>query len=154
MRRVVGARRLLGARRLSTFASAAGVEIRNVYCIGRNYAAHARELNNPVPTEEPVIFLKSSTSVRPDAFVEAPSASNSAWASGPLAYEHETFSYEAELVLLVGEHVPLGALGLNAPRHAPHQGWHRPKQLARDTMVALPGPQRGDRAWRYTPNHR
>ena len=52
------------------------------------------------------------------------------------------------------KHVPLGALGLNAPRHAPHQGWHRPKQLARDTMVALPGPQRGDRAWRYTPNHR
>ena len=81
-----------------TFASAAGVEIRNVYCIGRNYAAHARELNNPVPTEEPVIFLKSSTSVRPDAFVEAPSASNSAFASGPLAHEHETFSYEAELV--------------------------------------------------------
>ena len=98
------------SRRLSTFASAAGVEIRNVYCIGRNYAAHARELNNPVPTEEPVIFLKSSTSVRPDAFVEAPSASNSAFASGPLAHEHETFSYEVELVLLVGKHLPLGAL--------------------------------------------
>ena len=49
--------------------------------------------------------------------------------------------------------VPLGALGSNAPRHAPHQGWHRPKQLSRDTMVALPGAQ-GDRAWRYTPNHR
>ena len=29
-----------------------------VYCIGRNYAEHAQELNNPVP-DEPVIFLKS-----------------------------------------------------------------------------------------------
>ena len=33
-----------------------------VVCVGRNYAAHARELNNPVPTE-PVLFIKPSTSV-------------------------------------------------------------------------------------------
>jgi hypothetical protein len=51
------------------------------------------------------------------------------------------------------KHVPLGALGLNAPRHAPHQGWQRPKQLSRDTMQTLPRSQ-GDRTWRYTPNHR
>ena len=28
-----------------------------VVCVGRNYAAHAKELNNPVP-DEPVLFLK------------------------------------------------------------------------------------------------
>lgn len=27
-----------------------------VVCVGRNYAAHVRELNNPVPTE-PVLIL-------------------------------------------------------------------------------------------------
>lgn len=35
-----------------------------VVCIGRNYADHARELNNPVPTE-PILFIKPATSVVP-----------------------------------------------------------------------------------------
>lgn len=30
-------------------------------CVGRNYAQHAKELNNPVP-EQPLLFLKPSTS--------------------------------------------------------------------------------------------
>jgi 2-keto-4-pentenoate hydratase/2-oxohepta-3-ene-1,7-dioic acid hydratase in catechol pathway len=33
-----------------------------VVCVGRNYAAHARELNNPVPSE-PVLFIKPNTSI-------------------------------------------------------------------------------------------
>jgi len=33
-----------------------------VVCIGRNYADHAKELDNPVPTE-PLLFIKPSTSV-------------------------------------------------------------------------------------------
>ena len=33
-----------------------------IICIGRNYAAHAKELNNPVP-KEPVIFLKPDTAL-------------------------------------------------------------------------------------------
>ena len=37
--------------------------VRNVYCIGRNYAEHARELGNEVPTS-PVVFLKSTASLR------------------------------------------------------------------------------------------
>lgn len=31
-----------------------------IVCIGRNYAEHARELNNPVP-DEPLLFIKPST---------------------------------------------------------------------------------------------
>ena len=72
-------------------------EVRNVWCIGRNYAAHARELGNAVPTEEPVIFLKASSACRP-------------LSAGPIAFESETFHHEIEMVLLVGEHVPLGGL--------------------------------------------
>lgn len=35
-----------------------------VVCVGRNYVAHARELNNPVPTH-PLLFMKPSTSLQP-----------------------------------------------------------------------------------------
>jgi 2-keto-4-pentenoate hydratase/2-oxohepta-3-ene-1,7-dioic acid hydratase in catechol pathway len=33
-----------------------------VVCIGRNYAAHAKELNNPIPST-PILFMKPSTSM-------------------------------------------------------------------------------------------
>lgn len=33
-----------------------------VLCVGRNYAAHAKELNNPVP-KKPIIFIKPNTAV-------------------------------------------------------------------------------------------
>ena len=72
----------------------ATVAARNVYCIGRNYAAHARELGNEVPTA-PVVFLKSTASLRP-------------LASGPLAFSDEVFHHEAELVVLIGSRVELG----------------------------------------------
>jgi len=39
-----------------------GSDIRNVYCIGRNYALHAAELGNAVP-EEPMVFMKPSHAV-------------------------------------------------------------------------------------------
>jgi 2-keto-4-pentenoate hydratase/2-oxohepta-3-ene-1,7-dioic acid hydratase in catechol pathway len=35
-----------------------------VVCVGRNYAEHARELNNPVPTE-PILFIKPAGSLVP-----------------------------------------------------------------------------------------
>ena len=33
-----------------------------IICIGRNYASHAKELNNPIP-KEPVIFMKPDSSI-------------------------------------------------------------------------------------------
>jgi 2-keto-4-pentenoate hydratase/2-oxohepta-3-ene-1,7-dioic acid hydratase in catechol pathway len=38
------------------------IEVGTIFCIGRNYAGHARELNNPVPAE-PVVFTKPVTSL-------------------------------------------------------------------------------------------
>lgn len=35
-----------------------------IICIGRNYADHAKELNNPIP-EEPVIFMKPESALLP-----------------------------------------------------------------------------------------
>ncbi|SFT21111.1 fumarylacetoacetate hydrolase family protein [Paenibacillus sp. BC26] len=38
--------------------------IRNIYCVGRNYALHAKELGNDVP-EEPMIFSKPTHALHP-----------------------------------------------------------------------------------------
>ena len=38
------------------------LEVENIFCIGRNYAEHAKELNNPIPTS-PVVFIKPTSSV-------------------------------------------------------------------------------------------
>jgi 2-keto-4-pentenoate hydratase/2-oxohepta-3-ene-1,7-dioic acid hydratase in catechol pathway len=36
--------------------------IQNIWCVGRNYSLHAKELNNPIP-ERPMFFLKSGACV-------------------------------------------------------------------------------------------
>lgn len=66
-----------------------------IICIGRNYAEHAKELNNPVPTV-PVIFMKPDTAILKD--------------NKP--FYHPEFSkdihYELEIVLKVskeGKHI-------------------------------------------------
>jgi 2-keto-4-pentenoate hydratase/2-oxohepta-3-ene-1,7-dioic acid hydratase in catechol pathway len=66
-----------------------------IICIGRNYADHAKELNNPVP-KEPVFFLKPDTALIPvrNPFV-IPSFSNDV-------------HYEVELVIKInrlGKHI-------------------------------------------------
>jgi 2-keto-4-pentenoate hydratase/2-oxohepta-3-ene-1,7-dioic acid hydratase in catechol pathway len=60
-----------------------------VFCIGRNYAAHAAELGNPLPAE-PVVFMKPASSLVP---LGAPL---------PLPRDRGPVHHEAELVLLVG----------------------------------------------------
>jgi len=79
----------------------APVSVRNIYCIGRNYAEHATELGNAVPNEAPVIFLKSSASIRP---------LDDGYRPHECAFDDEPLHFEAELVLLVGSHVPLASL--------------------------------------------
>ena len=60
-----------------------------VVCVGRNYAEHARELNNPVPSE-PLLFIKPATSVV-------------ALAAGvTLPKGRGAVHYETEIALLIG----------------------------------------------------
>ncbi|MBP6345927.1 fumarylacetoacetate hydrolase family protein [Neisseriaceae bacterium CLB008] len=64
--------------------------VSNIFCIGRNYVAHAKELNNDVPTE-PMVFLKpTSALLHPTSPVILPSYSQS-------------IHYECELVILIKE---------------------------------------------------
>jgi len=68
-----------------------GYPVRRIFCIGRNYAAHAREMGRDPDREPPFFFTKwAETSV--------PSGST-------IAYPPETsnFHYEAELVVAIGK---------------------------------------------------
>ena len=62
-----------------------------VVCVGRNYAEHAKELNNPVPTE-PLLFIKPGSCVV--ALDESFSIPND---------ERGAVHYEAEIAVLIGK---------------------------------------------------
>ncbi|KAG2486529.1 hypothetical protein HYH03_014830 [Edaphochlamys debaryana] len=59
---------------------------RNVWCIGRNYAEHARELGNEVPTT-PMIFLKAGSTAAAPGELELPSWSSDVHHEVELAVE-------------------------------------------------------------------
>ena len=60
-----------------------------MFAIGRNYAAHARELGNEVPTE-PLMWFKSNSSLLPHG------------GTVEVAYPDHPTDYEAELALVIG----------------------------------------------------
>ena len=47
------------------------IEVRNIYCVGRNFISHAEELNNPIP-EKPVIFQKSNSALTTSSEITIP----------------------------------------------------------------------------------
>lgn len=65
------------------------IPVHSVYCIGRNYADHAKEMSNPVP-EEPILFIKpvSSVTILP-------------WMIS-LPTQSYDIHYEAEMVAVIG----------------------------------------------------
>jgi len=60
-----------------------------IVCVGRNYAEHARELNNPVPTT-PLLFIKPATAA---VAMEAPIR---------LPRDRGDVHFETELAILIG----------------------------------------------------
>ncbi|MDI6402513.1 fumarylacetoacetate hydrolase family protein [Balneolaceae bacterium ANBcel3] len=77
-----------------------GLTAGNVYCIGRNYAAHAKELGNAIP-DEPLLFTKPSVSLTTDGKILIP----------PFVHNPH---YEVEVV------VAIGTKGKNIPKE---QAW-------------------------------
>ena len=66
------------------------IESPRVFCIGRNYAAHAAEMNSPMPSQ-PMVFLKPSTAlVRNNGVVILPKQSREV-------------HHEVELVAIIGK---------------------------------------------------
>jgi acylpyruvate hydrolase len=66
------------------------LEITKIFCVGRNYAEHAREMKDAIP-ESPVFFLKPTTALISDGgIVFAPSISRE-------------FHHEVEMTVLIGK---------------------------------------------------
>ena len=53
---------------LSVAGSDAQFAVRRVYCVGRNYAAHAREMGFDPDREPPFFFCKPADSIVPVAY--------------------------------------------------------------------------------------
>jgi len=78
-----------------------------IFCIGRNYVAHAKELNNKVP-KQPLVFMKPESALNKNGQIPYPSFS-------------QDFHYELEMVLFIskaGKNISLD----NAGDHFDHIG--------------------------------
>ena len=69
--------------------------VRRVYCVGRNYAAHAREMGFDPDREPPFFFCKPADAVIPVAYGETLRL--------PYPVRTDNFHYEAELVVAIGK---------------------------------------------------
>ena len=64
------------------------LKFENIYCVGRNFEGHAKELGNKVPTS-PLIFQKSNSAVNVKETIEIP--------------KNKTIEHELEIVLMIGK---------------------------------------------------
>lgn len=77
--------------------------VRRIFCVGRNYAAHAAEMGNEVDREAPFYFTKSAHSIAPSG------------AELPYALGTSDLHHEMELV------VALGKAGTRIPLQSAHE---------------------------------
>jgi fumarylpyruvate hydrolase len=90
--------------------SAARFPVRHVYCVGRNYAEHAKEMGGDATKEPPFFFTKPADAVVP---VIPP-------AVGTIAYPLATKNYHHEIELVVA----IGSRGVKlAPERALDSVW-------------------------------
>lgn len=82
---------------LAVNGSEARFPVRRVYCVGRNYAAHAREMGFDPDREPPFFFCKPN-----DAQSIVPVAAGSA-VEIPYPPRTENYHYEIELVVAIGK---------------------------------------------------
>jgi fumarylpyruvate hydrolase len=64
--------------------------VNRVYCVGRNYAAHAREMGKDPDRDPPFFFLKAADAVVPDGSIV------------PYPPKTSDYQYEIELVVAIG----------------------------------------------------
>lgn len=65
--------------------------VRRIFCVGRNYADHVKEMGNDPKSEPPVFFTKPADAVAPDG------------ASIPFPQNTSNLHFEVELVLALGK---------------------------------------------------
>lgn len=114
---------------LPVAGSAARFAVRRVFCVGRNYAEHAREMGDS-GREPPFFFMKPADSV-----VAAPTAEAGHVLQMPYPTLTADLHHEVELVVAIGE----GGSGI-APEHAHRHifGWAVGLDMTRrDLQAAL-----------------
>ena len=67
------------------------IPVQRVFCVGRNYEEHAREMGQQVERDEPFYFTKANETVVPDGSVV------------PYPQGTENFHYEFELAVVIGQ---------------------------------------------------
>jgi fumarylpyruvate hydrolase len=102
--------------------------VRHIYCVGRNYAEHAKEMGGDATKEPPFFFTKAADSVVP---VVPPAVGSIAY---PLATKN--FHHEIELV------VAIGGRGAILPVPVGHVGHARLHRLV-GSIIAVSGPPAG-----------
>jgi fumarylpyruvate hydrolase len=75
---------------LAAISDGRQLPVRRIFCVGRNYAAHAREMGRDPDREPPFFFTKWAETVRSDG------------ATIPYPPQTADFQYEAELVVAIG----------------------------------------------------
>ncbi|WP_299410821.1 fumarylacetoacetate hydrolase family protein [uncultured Roseobacter sp.] len=76
---------------IAVFNSDDRLPVRRIFCVGRNYAAHAREMGKDPDRDPPFFFTKPADAVVDDAQVI------------PYPAETGNFHHEAELVVVIGK---------------------------------------------------
>lgn len=76
---------------LAIYGSESRFPVRRIFCVGRNYAAHAREMGKDPDREPPFFFTKPA-----DAVADTGSAI-------PYPPETQDFHYEIELIVAIGQ---------------------------------------------------
>ena len=84
--------------------SRARFPVRRIICVGRNYAAHAREMGRDPDREPPFFFMKPGDTVVDDG------------TTVPYPPETKNFHYEIELIVAIGE----GGTGIPVGRALDH----------------------------------
>src|SRR3954453_15827845 len=64
--------------------------VRRIFCVGRNYADHAREMGSDPTRESPFYFTKPATALTPSG------------STVPYPTETKNYHYEMELVIAIG----------------------------------------------------
>ena len=91
---------------LGTGDAAAAFPVRRVYCVGRNFADHAREMGAQAPASKaergtPVFFMKPADAIVTDGVVPYPPGTHD-------------LQHEVELVVALGSDAPPGILPVDA----------------------------------------
>lgn len=75
----------------AVLGSDAKFPVRRIFCVGRNYADHVREMGNDPKSEPPIFFTKPADAIVPNG------------ASIPYAVNTSNLHFEVELVLAIGQ---------------------------------------------------